>query len=164
MQKVFVVLLIVAATCSLAGCGGRQDGSYLSSVSNSHHLISVRLAGANEAATAEIFGKIVSSAEGVRAAKRYATRIVPDNPQECSISWRVSTVDGDGFVLQTAIMDMVREVIWAEGYLTLNGVSYSYSMSEIEMLYGLRPAESTSREISFVIDRELARDRRLSGG
>ncbi|WP_155313640.1 hypothetical protein [Desulfosarcina ovata] len=58
---------------------------------------------------------------------------------------------------------MVDDILYAKGNLTLRGVTYRYTPSEIDLLKGIRPGEATSREIQFVIDRERARDKEFQG-
>jgi len=164
MRNILTFLLLFTAVISFSGCAGKQQqGPLAESIQLYEDRINVRLDGANDAAVTEVFGKIVSSAGGVVDARRYSTVIVADNPQASRVFWRVS-VDGiDAFQLQTAIMDMDRKLLRAGGNLSMEGVVYNYTMDEIAMLLGLRPGDATSREIQFVIDRELARDREMSG-
>lgn len=142
LGMIFLVLLFVA------GCS---------------KTVNVRLDGATDATTAEVFGKIVGSADGVVSAKRYSSTIKPGNPEASSVFWRASISGIDGFHLQTEIMEMAKEVIRYGGNLNMLGVPYRYSEDEIAMLLGLRPEDATTKEIRFVIDRELARDREMSG-
>ncbi len=164
MGNLLNIVLLFAIVVVFSGCAGKtEQGGLAESIHRYDNLISVRLDGANDATVTEVFGKIVSSAEGVVAAKRYGTTIVPDNPQASSVNWRVTVNGIDSFNLQTTIMDMSREVLRAGGMLTMEGVPYRYTQDEISMLLGLRPADATSRQLWFLIDRELARDREMSG-
>ncbi len=163
MRYLHIALFVIIAA-TLSGCAGKaEQGGLATHFHQYDNLINIRLDGANDATVAEAFGKIVGSAEGVVDAKRYSSSIVPDNPQGSYINWRVSVNGIDSFNLQTSIMDMSRELIRAGGLLTMEGVPYNYSNDEIVMLLGLRPADATSRQLWFVIDRELARDRENSG-
>ncbi len=164
----FVLLFLLTLSMLFTGCasqnGAQPSGGVLQqSLSRYDKLVNVRLDGATDATVAEAFGKIVNTAPGVVTAKRYSTRIVPDEPQACFILWRATIENTDPFRLQTNIMKMVDDVIDAGGTLTLKGVPYRYTAAEIDMLKGVRPADATSREIQFVVDRELARDREFSG-
>lgn len=158
----FGLLILV----TLSGCAQQPGGatSFGQTVGDYETMIDVRLEGATDPATSEIFGKVVSTAPGVVSAKRYSSRLVPDEPQASWVMWRALVEEGTTtFLLQTEMMDMFREVIKEGGYLDLYGVPYRYSDSEIALLKGLRPMEATSRSLSFLVDRELARDREMSG-
>jgi len=162
-KNYIVLLLLLVAAMSFTGCasqnGGVSGGVLEQNLRQYEKLVTVRLDGATDAAVAEVFGKIVSTAPGVVSSKRYSTEIIPDDPQGCHILWRATIDKTDSFVLQTNIMKMVNDVLAAGGTLTLKGVPYRYTPSEIALLGGVRPADATSREIQFVVDRELARDR-----
>ncbi len=158
----YAFLLVIAIT--VCGCAGKAErGSLANNFHQFDNQIDVRLDGANEPAVAEAFGKIVGSAEGVVEASRYGMTIVPDNPQASFVNWRVTVNGIDSFTLQTTIMDMSRELIRAGGLLTMEGVPYNYTKDEIGLLYGLRPGDATSRKLWFLIDRDLAREREMSG-
>lgn len=164
----FIILFLLILSMLFTGCASQNGvqpsgGALQQSLNQYENLINVRLEGATDAAVAEAFGKIVNSAPGVVAAKRYSTQIVPNEPQACFILWRATIEKTDPFRLQTNIMKMVDDVLDAGGTLVLKGVPYRYTTAEIDMLKGVRPADATSREIQFVVDRELARDREFSG-
>ncbi len=123
------------------------------------NLISIRLAGATEYELTEVFGKVLNTVTGVVEAKRYSSRIVPDNPQGSFMTWRVQIQDSDPFRIQANTVKMINDILDAGGDITLKGVPYRYSAAEVDMLKGIRPGDTTSREIQFVIDRERSRDR-----
>ena len=87
----------------------------------------------------------------------------PTIPQACFVIWRVRIEDTDPFRLQANVMKMIDDILDAGGEITLKGVPYRYTAAEVDLLKGIRPGESTSREIQFVVDRERARDREFSG-
>ncbi|MBC8466437.1 MAG: hypothetical protein H8D55_01245 [Deltaproteobacteria bacterium] len=127
------------------------------------NLINVRLDGATEYEIAEVFGKVINTVTGVTEAKRYSSSLIPDNPQACFVIWRVRIEDTEPFRLQANVMKMIDDILDAGGEITLKGVPYRYTAAEIDLLKGLRPGDSTTREIQFVLDRERARDREFSG-
>lgn len=127
------------------------------------NLINVRLDGATEYELSEVFGKVVNTVTGVTEAKRYSSSLIPDNPQACFVTWRVRIEDTDPFRLQANIMKMIDDILDAGGEITLKGVPYRYTAAEVDLLKGIRPGDSTTREIQFVVDRERARDREFSG-
>ena len=126
------------------------------------NLITLRLDGATEYAILEVFGKVINTVTGVLEAKKYSSSLIPDNPQACFVIWRVRIEDTDTFRLQANVMKMIDDILEAGGDLRLKGVPYRYTPVEIQLLKGIRPGESTTREIRFVVDRELIRDREFS--
>ena len=153
------------------GAGGSYGGSYgggEGGVIKRHsdaleNVIMVRLAGATEYELAEVFGKVLNTARGVVEAKRYRSRIVPDNPQASVVIWRVRIEGTDPFRLQANIIKMINDILDNGGEITLKGVPYRYTAAEVDLLKGIRSGDSSSREIQFVIDRERARDREFEG-
>jgi hypothetical protein len=144
--------------------GGSESGGALArNTAKFENLINVRLDGATEYELAEVFGKVVNTTNGVIEAKRYGSRIVPDNPQACFVNWRVNIEDTDPFRLQANIVKMINDILDAGGEITLRGVPYRYTAAEVDLLKGIRTGDTTSREIQFVVDRELSRDREFSG-
>ena len=127
------------------------------------NLIEVRLDGATEYTLSEIFGKVINTAKGVVEAKRMASQIVPNNPQASYVAWRVRIEDTDPFRLQSNVIKMIHDILDAGGEIHYKGVPYRYTADEVDLLKGIRPGEATTRKIQFVIDRELARDKELSG-
>ena len=127
------------------------------------NLIEVRLDGGTEYTHTEVFGKVINTVRGVVEAKRYASTIIPDNPQACYAIWRVRIEDTDPFRLQANVIKMIHDILEAGGEITINGVPYRYTPAEVDLLKGIRPGDTTSRSIQFVIDRELARDKEFSG-
>lgn len=163
MKSILATLLLGVTIATLTGCSAKSDMAVTGDRFHSYeNMIDVRLEGATEGTLTEVFGKVVNSAPTVVSAKRYSTNIVPDNPQACWLLWRVEIGEGDGFQLQTDMMDMFREIDRAGGYLEMYGIPYRYSSSEIDLLKGIRPSDATSRALWFVVDRELARDKEMA--
>jgi hypothetical protein len=127
------------------------------------NLVEIRLEGATEYTLSEIFGKVINTATGVTEAKRYASQIIPENPQASYVVWRVRIEGTDPFRLQANIIKMAHEILDAGGELYLKGVPYRYTADEVDLLKGIRPGDATDRRVQFVIDRELARDKELQG-
>lgn len=117
------------------------------------NAINVRLDGATQYEIAEVFGKVLNTATGIVDAKRYGGSIVPNNPQASYSAWRAQIEGTEPFRLQANIMKMINDVIDAGGQITLKGVPYRYSPSEIELLKGIRPGKSNVAQLQFVVDR-----------
>jgi len=137
-----------------------QGGGVLqSNITNLESLINIRLDGATEYELTEVFGKVINTVTGVVEAKRYSSRIIPDNPQACFVVWRLQIEGTDPFRVQANTMKMINDILDAGGEIQLKGVPYSYSAAEVDLLKGIRLGDASSREIQFVIDRERSRDR-----
>ena len=137
-----------------------QGGGVLqSNITNLESLINVRLDGATEYELTEVFGKVINTVTGVVEAKRYSSRIIPDNPQACIVEWRLQIEGTDPFRVQANTMKMINEILDTGEAVQLRGIIYRYTAAEIDLLKGIRPGESSSREIQFVVDRERSRDR-----
>lgn len=140
-----------------------EGGVLAKSIRKHENLITVRLDQVTDHSVAEVFGKVVNTVTGVVDAKRYSSRIVPDNPQASFINWRVNISETDSFRLQANIMKMINDISDAGGTVTLKGVPYRYTPAEVDLLKGIRPADATSRELQFILDRELVRDNEMAG-
>jgi hypothetical protein len=140
-------------------------GVLAKNIENQEKYVNIRLDKANEYEIVEVFGKVVNTVRGVKHAKRFNQRIVPDNPQACVTEWEVEidTSATDPFRLQANIMKMVNDILDAGGTIRINGVPYRYTPSEMKLMMGIMPGTATSRSIQFVIDRERMRDREFSG-
>jgi len=147
-----------------AVAGGGEGGGVLQRHANAlENLLDVRLDLCTDYETSEVFGKVINTAPGVVEAKRFGSRIVPDNPQASYMIWRVRIENTDPFRLQANVMHMIKQILDAGGAITLKGVPYRYSPAEVDALMGIRSGDSTSRQIQFVVDRERARDKRFEG-
>jgi len=156
---------VVTQTAAVSqGSGSTKEGGGVlkRKAKEVENLINVRLSGATEYELTEIFGKVINTVTGVVKAKRYSSSIIPDNLQACFVTWRVSIEDTDPFRLQANVMKMIDDILDAGGEIRLKGVPYRYTSAEVDHLKGIRPGDSTSREIQFVVDRERARDREFS--
>ena len=148
------------------GSGGSRGGSGGVLQRNSdrlENLISIRIDGATEYEALEAFQKILNTVTGVTEARRYSTSLQPDNPSASYAVWRIRIEDTDPFRVQANIMTMINRVLDAGGDLVLKGVHYRYSAAEVNLLMGVRPGSTTSREVQFVFDRERMRDREMQG-
>ena len=125
------------------------------------NTIEVRLDGATEYTLSEVFAKVINTAAGVVEAKRMASSIVPNNPQASWVVWRVKIEDTDSVRLQANMLKMIHDILEAGGTIHYKGVPYRYTPEEIALLRGIRPGDSTSQKIQFIIDRNLARDKSL---
>jgi hypothetical protein len=126
-------------------------------------FIYVNLDGAVTYETGEAFGKIVNTATGVVAAKRYGSEVVPGNPQASYVKWRVQIAETDPFRLQANIMTMINTVLDHGGSVTIRGIPYRYTPAEVDMLRGIRISSSNPKVLQFIVDRERMRDADFSG-
>jgi hypothetical protein len=150
---------VVVPPAPAAASGG---GVLARNIEKNAQYINVKLDGATDYALVEVFGKVVKSARGVEYAKNLGQRIIPDNPQASFVSWRVTISDTDPFVLQANIVKMLGDISDSGGEVVLKGVPYRYTAAEIDMLKGIRPGDATSREIQFVLDRDMVKDKEFA--
>ncbi len=141
-----------------------QEGGILKRNADAlENIIDIRIDGATEYEALEVFQKVLNTATGVVKAKRYSTFMKPENPKACYATWSVTIEDTDPFRLQANIMTMINQILDAGGEITLKGVPYRYTAAEVNLLMGLRPGDTTSRQIQFVYDRERMRDNEMEG-
>ena len=141
----------------------RDGGVLIKNIEKTENLINIRLEGATEYEVTEVFGKVVNTVTGVVHAKRYSSRLIPDNPAASYQIWRVTIQNSDPFRLQANIVKMLNDISDNGGSIVLKGVPYRYTAAEVDLLKGVRPGDATTRELQFVLDRELVRDREFSG-
>lgn len=147
------------ATGSRSGEGGviaRNTGALVS-------FINVRLDGAMRYELVEVFGKVLNTARGALEATTYRQQIQPGNPQASFATWRVNIENTELFRFQANVMTMLRTIADAGGEIVLKGVPYRYTPAEVDLLRGIRPGDSTSRSIVFVVDRDRAQEMEFSG-
>ncbi len=153
---------VVVSTTSSTPAPSGNGGILARNIRKNEKFINVLLDGATEYEITEAFGKIVNTARGVVSAKRYGSTLVSGNPQASRSNWRVQIENTDPFRLQANIMKMIDDVYNNDGELVMNGVPYRYTTDEVEMLRAIRPAQTTSMEIQFMVDRERARNANFS--
>ena len=127
------------------------------------NLVDVRLEEATRYELVEVFGKVLDTARGAVEAKIFRTVIQPGNPQASFVAWRVRIENTDPFRFQANVMTMLRRIAEAGGEIVLKGVPYRYTRAEVDLLEGIRPRNTTSRSIVFVVDRDRAQAIELSG-
>lgn len=128
------------------------------------NTVNIRLDGATRYEVSEVFGKILNTVTGMVEATRYGSSIVADNPQASYVAWRANIADTEPFRLEANIMNMINQVIDADGTLTLKGVPYRYSADEIVLLKGIHPSKSNAHQLQFVVDRNLMMQREMIEG
>jgi len=142
---------------------GQSGGILARQAKKQENLIEIRLDGATEYPLSEVFGKVVNTARGVVEAKIMASSIIPNNPNASYATWRVRIEDTDPFRLQANMMNMIHSILDAGGEIQLKGVPYRYTAAEVDLLKGIRPGQTTSRSIQFVIDRDYSKDKGFEG-
>lgn len=121
---------------------------------NQRPLITIRLDGIIEYEAVEAMGKALNTARGVISAKRLGGNLDGNNPSASYEEWRIQIDNArtEPFRIQANIMKMIKDVIYHNGSLTLKGVPYRYTAREVDLLKGVRPGRSTSKEIQFTFD------------
>ncbi len=137
--------------CQIADTGTAwRSGIDERSMAWNESSVTVRLDNVRDPLTADAFSKIIRSAIGVVAVKRYGN--FPG-----SIFWQVTLNGTDSFRLQAELLSMLRTVMDSRGLVIVNNVSYRYSPAEIRSLASIRPAALGSVEIHFTVDSVYAR-------
>jgi hypothetical protein len=155
--------VVPAAAGNTAARTSQPGGVLERNIKANEKLVNLRLDGATQYEIAEVFGKVVNSVTGVVEAKRYGSNITPGNPQASYVNWRVEIDNTDPFRLEANILKMIQDVLENQGEVELKGVPYRYSAAEVDLLRAIRPGQTTSMEVQFVVDREQARDADFSG-
>jgi len=146
-----------------AGANGRAKGGLATHIRAQDRYLDLTLHEATEEEVVEVFGKVVNTVQGVVDAKITAQEIIPGEPQRCFTRWRVEIRGTDTFRLKTNINKMISDILDAGGSIRINGVPYRYTSPEVRMLMGFRSGRVTANAVHFVIDRDRARARSLSG-
>jgi hypothetical protein len=115
------------------------------------NTINVRLNGATEYETVEVFGKVLNNTQGIVEARRHGSRIVPDNPRACFAVWQVRIQELDPVRIQANILRMIQDIRNAGGNVVIKGVGHRYSKAEVDLLNGIRPGNMVSGEIQFIV-------------
>ena len=103
------------------------------------NILNVRLSGATEYELVELFGKIISNSQGVLAAKRHGSRIIPDNPSACFAVWQVRVQDSDPSRLQANIVKNIRKIRSSGGKTAVRGNGQGNTNGDADLLEGIRP-------------------------
>lgn len=121
---------------------------------NKEALITIRLNGITRYETIEVMGKVLNTVNGVLYAKRLMSNFTPNNAQASYEVWRLSYDSDltDLFRIQANIMNMITDIIYSNGKLTLKGVPYRYTAGQVSLLKGIRPGRTSSKEIQFIFD------------
>ena len=90
--------------------------------------------------------------------------IQPGNPQASYAIWRVRIENTELFRFQANVMTMLGRIHEAGGQIVVKGVPYRYTPAEVDLLKAIRPGDSTSRSIVFVVDRDRAQEIEFSSG
>ncbi|HIJ55517.1 MAG TPA: hypothetical protein HPQ03_05265 [Deltaproteobacteria bacterium] len=56
---------------------------------------------------------------------------------------------------------MIHDILDAGGTIHYKGIPNRYTKEEVALPKGIRPGDSNTRKIQFIIDRDLARDKAL---
>jgi len=145
------------------GSNDRAKGGLANHIRAQDQYLDLTLHEATEEEVVEVFGKVINTVQGVADAKITAQEIIPAEPQRCFTRWRVEVRGTDTFRLKTNINKMISDILDAGGSIRINGVPYRYTPSEVSMLMGFRSGRVTANAVHFVIDRDRARAKALSG-
>ena len=148
-----------------AGSTGTAGGGVVERTSGElASLINVRLVEATRYELVEAFGKVINTARGAVEATPYGMVIQPENPQASYANWRVRIENTEPFRFQANVMTMLEKIYDFGGEVVIKGVPYRYTPAEVDLLKAIRPGDSTSRSIVFVVDRDRAQEIEFASG
>lgn len=131
---------------SSSGSGGNGRATEISPT-----LIDVRLEGATSYEIAEVFGRVVGTARGVTDATLYKVKLQGANPRESNVTWRVRVENWEPSRFQNDVMRILHAISEEEGGI-MGGDAYT--CSEHDLLRAIRPGDTSSGTVVFVLDRD----------
>ncbi len=144
--------------------GDTQGGSALDrNIEKYKRQIMVRLEGITDYELLEIFDKVLKTTTGVTSAEEYGSNPNPRSAQKGFATWIVK-IDGTTHThLRANVIKRIHDILAQGGETVIGGVPYRYTPDEVNLLRGIRQGTANRQVIQFVIDRELVRDREMSG-
>ena len=127
-------------------------------------LINVRLEEATRYELVDVFGRVLNIVRGSVDTQPYGMVLNPENPQASYATWRIRIENTEPFRLQANIMTMLERIYDAGGQGRINGVQFRFTPDEVDLLKAIRPDNSTSRSIVFIVDRDRAQAIEFSSG
>ena len=132
-------------SASSSGSGGNGRAAEISP------LIDLRLEGATSYEIAEVFGRVMGTARGVTDATLYKMEIQGANPRESNVTWRVRIGSWERDRFQANVMRLLHAISEEEDGI-MGGDAYT--RSERDLLRAIRPGDSSSGTVVFVLDRD----------
>ena len=143
---------------------GHTRGSALDrNIKKYKQQIMVRLEGITDYELLEIFDKVLKTTTGVTSAEEYGSNLNPSSAQKSFATWIVN-IDGTTHThLRANVIKRIHDILEQGGRTVIDNVPYRYTPDEVNLLRGIRQGTANRQVIQFVIDRELVRDREMSG-
>lgn len=143
---------------------GHTQGSALDrNIQKYKQQIMVRLEGITDYELLEVFDKVLKTTTGVTSAEEYGSNIDPRSPQRSFVTWIVKINGTTHTHLRANVMKRVHDILEQGGKTVIDNVPYRYTPDEVNLLRGVRQGTASRQVIQFVIDRDLVRDREMSG-
>ena len=124
---------------------------------NDLNIVHLTLTGVADYAVTEMFNDILTQTPGVVDAARIRLHLDPDRPKSCFVTWRIQVADIGVFELESRIYRIMRDISDESPDAPVIAYTFMPSDRDFESLGHIRPFQSTSREIQFVMDRPLLR-------
>ena len=156
--------LLTASRAWPQAIGGSGGGVVERTTEKLASLINVRLEEATRYELVDVFGRVLNIVRGSVDTQPYGMVLNPENPQASYATWRIRIENTEPFRLQANIMTMLERIYDAGGQGKINGVQFRFTPDEVDLLKAIRPDNSTSRSIVFIVDRDRAQAIEFSSG
>jgi hypothetical protein len=143
-----------AARADAGGFDSWEDGIHYR---NGFQIVHLTLLGVADYGVTEIFNDILTQTPGVTDAKRTRLHIDPDRPQSCFVTWRVQAADIGVFELESRIYRILRDISRESPDAPVIAYNFMPSDRDLESLGYIRPFQSSSMGIQFLMARPLPR-------
>ncbi len=163
---VALVSFLILAVCSSAGAGfgGRLHSNHEGAIyENGLEIAHLTLFGVTDYEVTEVFNDIVTHTPGVADAVRIRLHLDPDRPKSCFVTWKIKTMDMGLFELESRIYRIMRDVSKKSPDAPAIAFTFAPTERELEILGHIRPFQSSSGEIQFVVDRPRQPEKRAIG-
>ena len=149
--------IFVFSPAARADSGGFDSWEDCINRQNDSNIVHLTLSGVADYGVTEIFNDILAQTPGVADAKRIRLHLDPDRPKSCFVTWRIQVADIGVFELESRIYRILRDISKESPDAPVIAYNFAPSDRDFESLAHIRPFQSSSGEIQFVMDRPLLR-------
>jgi hypothetical protein len=133
--------------------GDDSNGTFYNEMQND--TVSVVLMGVADYEVTEMFNDILKQSPGVLETKRVRLHIDPSRPRACYATWSVRMDNPDLFELESNIYRTIKDIVSKNADAPAVSFSFAPTDKNLETLSFIRPWESSSNEIAFLLNRPL---------
>lgn len=158
------LLVLAISMPAVADFGGRLHSNYAEAAYEGRFEIAhLTLFGVTDYEVAEIFNDIVIQTPGVAGAERIRLHLDPDRPKSCFVTWKIKAEDIGLSELESRIYRALRDVSADSPDAPSIAFTFAPEKRELEILKHIRPFQSSTGEIQFVLDRPRRHENRSAG-